>query len=517
LSERLAGPAPDGVSQPLWKDVHRFYETNGGHVAWVDRRSPRSAARAITILRTADQHGLPAESYASGALGNGLREIASLDRKTAERDARLADLDARLTAALLAFGNDVALGTTSPGRLDRRWKARREPPDVTAALAASADDLPAFVARVQPRHPQYAALVGVMGNLLLEQEQGGWPQVEKPSRNDTAAVHGALVKRLAAEGYLPSAGTPAANSFEIDVTGAIKAFQEHHRLTASGTLDAATIDAMNVPIERRIQQVAMNLERWRWMPDDFGDRHLLVNIPAFTVYVREHGKTVHDIRVVTGKADGHETPVFSGTMSNVVFSPYWNVPDSIAQGETAPAAATDRAYLSRNHIEVLRHGRVIDEADVDWNDPDEVRQVSFRQEPGAKNALGRVKFLFANPYDIYLHDTPADALFKRPMRALSHGCVRVEEPEALAQYVLRGDPSWTDGKIAAAMLSGVEQRVKLDEPIPVHIVYFTTWVDEQGGLHFLSDPYHFDAKQAQSAGPVKGARAAAEKKARSTN
>jgi murein L,D-transpeptidase YcbB/YkuD len=517
LSERLAKPAPDGVSQPLWNDVHRFYESNGSHVAWVDRRNPQSAARAIAILRTANRHGLPPQSYNAIALDNELREVALLERKAPDRDARLADLDARLTAALLTFGNDVALGTTSPGRLDRRWKARREPPDVAAALAASTKDLTTFLARVEPRHPQYAALVGAMDNLLLQQAQGGWPHVEASSKKNAAAVNQTLVKRLAAEGYLRSNTPSTSESFDEEITGAVIAFQEHHRLKASGTLDAATIESMNVPIERRIEQVAMNLERWRWMPDDFGDRHLLVNIPAFTVYVREHGTTVQDIRVVTGKADGHETPVFSGTMSNVVFSPYWNVPDSIAQGETAPAAATDPGYLSRNHIEVLRNGRVIDEADVDWSDPDAVRQVSFRQEPGAKNALGRVKFLFPNPYDIYLHDTPADSLFARPMRALSHGCVRVEEPEALAKYVLRGEPSWTDEKIAAAMLSGVEQHVKLDAPLPVHIVYFTTWVDEQGGLHFLSDPYHFDTKQAQSGVDVKRGRASAGKNARSTN
>jgi murein L,D-transpeptidase YcbB/YkuD len=248
------------------------------------------------------------------------------------------------------------------------------------------------------------------------------------------------------------------------------------------------------------QSIALNMERWRWMPDDLGARHLLVNIPAFHMAAREDGRTVLDMRVVVGTIE-HRTPIFSGDMSTIVFSPYWNVPESIAEGETAPAAARDPDFLARNNIDILRASKgeaaVVDPSDVDWDDPEELKTLSFRQRPGPNNALGHVKFLFPNTYDVYLHDTPADALFARPGRAFSHGCVRLEQPEELARYLLRGRKEWDDERIAAAMLSGTEKHVALEDEIPVHIVYFTVWPNGTGGVDAWPDVYGYDAKQAQ--------------------
>lgn len=245
--------------------------------------------------------------------------------------------------------------------------------------------------------------------------------------------------------------------------------------------------------------IALNMDRWRWMPDDLGDRHLLVNIPAFHMTAREHGRAVLDMKVVVGTTD-HATPIFSGNMKTIVFSPYWNVPDSIAEGETAPAAARDPGYLARNNIDILRIAKgdtsIVSPSDVDWDNPDELKALSFRQRPGAGNALGHVKFLFPNKYDVYLHDTPADALFARPGRALSHGCVRLEQPEELANYVLRDSPEWNDKRIREAMHAGTEKQVALKEEIPVHIVYFTVWPNDTGGVDSWADLYGYDAKQA---------------------
>jgi murein L,D-transpeptidase YcbB/YkuD len=182
-----------------------------------------------------------------------------------------------------------------------------------------------------------------------------------------------------------------------------------------------------------------------------------------------------------------------------VFSPYWNVPDSIVEGETAPSAARDPGFLKRNNIEILRVTKsgatTVDPSTVNWDDPEELKALAFRQKPGAKNALGHVKFLFPNPYDVYLHDTPADALFARPGRAFSHGCVRVEQPEALAKWVLKDSPEWTGEKIVEAMNAGEEQHVKLKQAIPVHIVYFTAWADDAGTVRLDPDVYGYDAIQ----------------------
>jgi murein L,D-transpeptidase YcbB/YkuD len=354
---------------------------------------------------------------------------------------------------------------------------------------------------MRPQHPEYALLEKALVTLQAERDKGGWSRVPAVTRGTKVTPEPVpLRRRLAAEGHLTGA---AASSLSPELTpddeAGVRSFQALHQLRATGVVDPPTLAAMNVSIDDRIEQVGLNLERWRWMPDDLGERHFLVNIPYFHLIAREHGRRVMDVRVVVGKSDTR-TPMFSSTMTTVVFSPYWNIPDSIVVGETAPAALRDPQYLDRNGIEILDLSRKgappVDAAAVDWSDAARLKRLAFRQRPGPGNALGRVKFLFPNPFDVYLHDTPADSLFARPSRAFSHGCVRVEEPEALAKYVLRGYAGWDDARILAAMHAGVERHVRLTQSIPVHIVYFTTWVDESGGLHFQPDIYGYDAVQA---------------------
>jgi murein L,D-transpeptidase YcbB/YkuD len=244
--------------------------------------------------------------------------------------------------------------------------------------------------------------------------------------------------------------------------------------------------------------IAANLERWRAVPDDLGARHFLINIPEYRLYAREQGRTALEMKVIVGKPE-NRTPVFSDEMETVVFSPYWNIPDTIVAGETAPAVARDPRYLERQQIEIVRSTKNgvtrVDPSDVDWDDPAELKQLAFRQRPGAHNALGHVKFLFPNDYDVYLHDTPSDELFARSGRAFSHGCVRVEAPDALAEYVLRDMPEWTGDAIRQAMHSGIEKHVKLRQTIPVHIVYFTAGVDAEGRLQAWKDIYGLDTQR----------------------
>jgi murein L,D-transpeptidase YcbB/YkuD len=255
---------------------------------------------------------------------------------------------------------------------------------------------------------------------------------------------------------------------------------------------------MDPAMAQHADQIALNLERWRWMPDDLGARHIIVNIPSFHLEAHQNGRTALEMKVVVGKPE-NRTPIFSDLMTTTVFSPYWNVPDSIVEGETAPAAARDPGFLERNNIEILRVSKSgasrVDPSSVNWDDPEELKALAFRQKPGAQNALGHVKFLFPNPYDVYLHDTPADSLFARQGRAFSHGCVRVEQPEALAKWVMQDSPEWTDEKIREAMRAGEEQHVKLKQPIPVHIVYFTAWADDAGSVRVVPDVYGYDATQ----------------------
>jgi murein L,D-transpeptidase YcbB/YkuD len=287
----------------------------------------------------------------------------------------------------------------------------------------------------------------------------------------------------------------------VTAEDAIRSFQSHHGLSPSGRLDRATVAAMNVPLAERIRQVQINLERWRWMPDDLGERHVRVNIPEFHLKVIEDQRAVLDIRAIVGRA-GDETPVFSAQMAAVVFSPYWNIPETIATDETLPEIANDPGFLARNNIEVVRVSNgspeVVDPETIDWTDSEELERLSFRQRPGQGNALGLVKFLFPNPYNVYVHDTPADHLFTRVGRTFSHGCIRIEQPIALARYVLRDQSRWTPEAIQEAKNAGTEKVVKLTAPIPIHLTYFTAWTDEKGGLNFRDDVYGYDRL------PVKG-------------
>jgi len=461
------------------------------------------AGEALKVLQTAPDHGLDFTNDQETALETALDRLKTPEGST-NRARQLAELGTATNRALLAFAHDVAIGRFAPSAVDPLWKTQRAAPDFAASLDQFANrSLNEWIASLQPHHPQYGALQQALRSLRSQEEKGGWPKVPmrlfKPGMSDASVT--ILRERLAASGDLSDDVVPEhPAAYDESVKAAVQRFQGRHGLTPTGIVDKPTLTALNVPLSSRIRQVEMNLQRWRWMTDDFGDRHFVVNIPAFLLMAQEDGHTTKTLRVIVGKP-GHETPIFSGEMETVVFSPYWNIPDSIAEDETAPTIRQDPDYLTRNQIEVVRRSKsgvkVVNPDDVNWYDPNELKQLSFRQRPGAKNALGHVKFLFPNAYNVYLHDTPTGALFARTERAFSHGCVRVEEPEALASYVLRDRAEWTAERISSAMNAGVEKYVTLDESIPVHIIYFTTWVDENGALQFLPDVYGYDARQAK--------------------
>ncbi len=254
----------------------------------------------------------------------------------------------------------------------------------------------------------------------------------------------------------------------------------------------------------RADVIRLNMERWRWAPRDLGDRYVLVNVPAYMMQIMENDAPALAMRVIVGEVD-NQTPLFSDEMTYVVFSPYWNIPPGILRDETLPRLASDPDFLRRNNIEVVGTSGDSEEGfdpyAVDWTDPEATRGLRFRQRPGADNALGLVKFIFPNHFNVYLHDTPGDRLFFRDARALSHGCIRVEDPIALARYVLRDQPEWTEQKIRGAMNARQEHTVKLKTTLPVHIGYWTAWVEPDGKtVTFTDDPYEIDPRHAALSG-----------------
>jgi murein L,D-transpeptidase YcbB/YkuD len=418
------------LKRDLQADIQRFYADRNGAPAWATSQNSSKVDEALKALANVQDDGLDPEKYGENDIWRLRDEGASSGISGEDRARVLAELDVRITAALLSAGRDLSSGRMNAAALDRRWKAKRSPRDLVHTLGeAASGDVRAWLEQQRPHDPQYAALRNALRDLRAESDE----------ENDPA-------------------------------------------------------------VDRHIRQIRLNLERWRWMSDDLGERYLLVNVPAYRLMVRENGQSVLEMKVVVGKTDpAHRTPVLGSEMTTVVFSPYWNIPGTIASRETAPAAARDPDYLERNEIEVLRASKkgasAVDPSSIDWTDPSELHGLLLRQRPGARNALGHVKFVFPNPFDVYLHDTPSVRLFAKPVRALSHGCIRIEEPEKLARYVLSGQSEWTDERIASAMQSGTEHAVKLGAPLPVYIAYFTVWVGDDGQLNFYPDPYGYDAKQ----------------------
>ncbi|HYF33097.1 MAG TPA: L,D-transpeptidase family protein [Chitinophagaceae bacterium] len=329
----------------------------------------------------------------------------------------------------------------------------------------------------------YKKLKDQLGKYYAIQAKGGWQPIvteEKKFKPGASSPAIQLIKkRLHVTGELPGTDTTAVYSDTLAT--AIQAFQQRHGLKPDGIITEAVIKELNVSALQRIQQILMNMDRMRWMPSRPDGNMIMVNIPEFVLHVWEGNTKAFDMDVVVGK-EGHNTMMFTGNLNQVVFSPHWNVPPSIVQKEILPAIEKNPNYLAKENMEITGH--------------DEDGLPEIRQKPGGKNALGKVKFLFPNSFNIYFHDTPAKDLFNRSKRAFSHGCIRLSDPVKMANYLLRNDPNWPPEKIEEAMNSGKEKFVKLKDPIPVFITYYTAWVDEYGQMNFREDIYGHDEKLA---------------------
>lgn len=331
-------------------------------------------------------------------------------------------------------------------------------------------------------HEPYRLLKNELGKYYAIAKQGGWPVITTSKKSfkkgSSDSVLKVIKKRLQLTGELSAADTSA--FFTDTLENAVKLFQAKFGYTPTGVINAQVIKDMNVPAKDRVAQILMNMGRMRWMPATRSGQFIMVNIPEFVLHVYEGNKKAFDMNVVVGK-EGHNTMMFSGDLNQVVFSPYWNVPPSIVKNEILPAIEKNPGYLASQNME-----QVGMEGDLP----------KIRQLPGTGNSLGRVKFLFPNSFNIYFHDTPAKSLFEKDKRAYSHGCIRLSDPEKMANYLLRNNPEWTPERISEAMNSGIEKYVKLKDPVPVAITYYTAWVDENG-LNFRDDIYNHDEKLAK--------------------
>jgi len=329
----------------------------------------------------------------------------------------------------------------------------------------------------------YKALQQQLATYVGIEQKGGWAPIPvsskklKPGAIDTAVV--LIKKRLRATGQLTANDTSAV--FNDQLITAVKAAQAGYGFTADGIVTPTLIRELNVPVTKRIEQLLVNLERMRWMPAEPSGSLIWVNIPAFKLYVQDGSKQLFNMDVVVGK-EGHSTVMFSGSLNQIVFSPYWNLPENIVKNEVLPHIEKNSQYLADNNMEIT-------------GEEDGVPVI--RQLPGDKNQLGKIKFLFPNSFNIYFHDTPFKDLFNRDKRAFSHGCIRLREPVKLAEYLLVDQPQWTPARIDSAMNSGKEKYIRVKDPVPVLIYYYTAWTDDNKQLQFRDDIYGHDEKLAK--------------------
>ena len=310
-------------------------------------------------------------------------------------------------------------------------------------------------------------------------KSGGWPSIStdvKKYKPGTPAPEIIAIKKfLEITGDLPQHDTT--DVYNENLQNGIKNFEKRYGYTANGMLSVSLLKEMNVPAIERVKQILINMNRMRWMPQEPDGQLIVVNIPEFILHMYNGKNKEFDMAVVVGK-EGHNTTIFSDKLTTIVFSPYWSLPEDIVKKEILPAMARNAHYLEKNNMEIMGQNNGLP---------------VIRQKPGEDNSLGKVKFLFPNSFNIYFHDTPAKSLFSKDVRAFSHGCIRLSEPEKLADYLLTGDPKWTKEKINEAMNSGDERFVPLKNPVPVFITYYTAWVDDNGKLNFRNDIYRHDA------------------------
>lgn len=472
-----------------------FYELGGHSPVWIQSGKMTAQGLAlVSILGGAQAHGLDAKDYHLPVIS------AAIARGDTVVEESAADLELLLSDAALTFARHLSRGKVSPEQLYDSWKARPRTQDIVSilrqALSGDSGSLTQAFDMLAPRDPRYQQLKALL--VELRNSIGApLPQVPRTMLrlDDQGSAVVALRKRLAAwEGNPAEDGEP--EFFDIALEARVKQFQHRHGLEPDGIVGANTIEWLNKTWAQRMRQVKVNLERWRWMPDDLGQRRIEVNIAGFRVDIMEGDRKVLSMRAIVGKPY-HKTPVFSDRMSYLVLNPSWNIPWSIAVNEILPALRENPIYLSENNMRVLKgwgyDAEVIDPGGVDWNALTKKNfRYRFQQVPGDFNALGRVKFMFPNEFDVYLHDTSARSLFTSEARDFSHGCVRLEKPMDLAHYLLQTDPDWTPGRIQNVLASGQESEIPVRDQVPVHVMYWTVWVDGSGLPHFRNDIYDRD-------------------------
>lgn len=499
LKDRIDGqtklaesPMQNAVGKGALGAIHTFYSKRDYRPLWIENAGLSHRGRALLkVLENAAEHGLDPALFATLKL----KDLASRTDSSSALE-----LELRMTRAFLDYAVNVSSGVVENlrkvGGIFR--DAKRPQPEKLLADIDTTDDPTGFLGRLPPDTRRYQSLKLALAQYRQIEQSGGWPTVSngptlKAGMKDARVAQ--VKRRLRVSGDLNELGN--AELFDDALVVAVKRFQRRHGLKDDGSIGTDTISAMNVPVGERIDQLVINLERGRWLDAHLGDRYIYINIADNDLKLVEKDKTIHAARVVVGKPF-HETPVFSALMTYIELNPYWNVPNSIAVRELLPKIRANPGFLSANdYLVLVRSGdnsSAINPASVDWSNVAQRFPFFLRQKPGAKNALGSMAFMFPNPHNVFVHDTPGKNLFNAQDRYFSNGCVRVEFPMKLALLLLAEQDGgrWNEGRIKSIIETNQPTRIELRNPIPVHITYLTAWADSDGTVQFRKDLYRRD-------------------------
>ena len=471
------------IPDSLTRRIRSFYNARNYQYAWFSSNGLTEQARGFWNLH--EYHN----SSSKDTILNDKALNKRMDKLIAEEDLKVNTSDKSFLATEFALTQHFILYTLNAyedGFVKRKEMERfvpRKKEDVLALADSILNKKHKDNKYFDDVNKPYKLLKEQLGRYYEIAKSGGWQPITTSAKSlkkgTSAPVIATIKRRLEKSGDL--IGSDTSSLFNDTLENAVKIFQQRHGFTPNGVINASLLKEMNVPALARLQQIIMNMERMRWMPGEPSGNLIVVNIPEFVLHVYEGSKKAFDMNVVVGK-EGHNTMMFTGDLNQIVFSPYWNVPQSIVEKELLPKIAANPGYLDAQNME---------QVGTEGGLP------VIRQKPGGNNSLGKVKFLFPNSFNIYFHDTPAKSLFNQDKRAYSHGCIRLSDPAKMAEYLLRNNSEWTPSKIDEAMNAGEEKYVRLKNPVPVFITYYTAWVDDDGHLNFREDIYQHDGDLAK--------------------
>ncbi|MCX2739333.1 L,D-transpeptidase family protein [Pontibacter anaerobius] len=515
------------AQEPEFKEhealMYKFYGDRNYELAWFkENELVPQANKFLNVIDSSSVEGLNPDRYKLVKFNDMFQKYEQMDPQDSARLDLQQQIDIALTASYFNYASDFYRGRVDPTtQKNVNWSVKKNKIKLHKALQTILQERESTYPYYEfdALHAGYTRLRDALQEYRRIQEKGGWPKVELGGKKtlqkgDSAQAVATIRKRLNPNQPI-DVNDKRQWYFDEKLDKQVRQFQMLHGLKEDGVVGGNTLATMNVPLEDRIEQIMINMERWRWIPKrmvpkSLDQKYIWVNIPEYKLYIYEDPNNdpeaerayeeVMSMRVVVGKTM-NATPIFSEKMEYVVLAPYWNVPNSIVEKEIKPHMLTNPGWLDTQNMEIVtkeKNPKPISPSSIDWENVTEKNfQYMVRQKPGPKNSLGQLKFLFPNQHAIYLHDTPADALFSQTERNFSHGCVRLEKPVELAKYILQDMPEWDESRIRETMNGGEEKWVTLPKKMQVYLVYFTSWVDDQGNVHFREDLYGHDKKLKQ--------------------